>query len=561
MKKYIIILIGSLFLANCSESLLDKYPVNTLNPTNYWKTEKDAIVAVNNLYTKLPDQRTWIYSEMMTDHAIGSSGDNGRNNVLEGTTDSNTGTYKTYWSDYYTRIAAANYFLENIEKVKDMNSAMRSRLIGEAKFIRAFAYLSLTMDFGDVPLITKPLSVSEGASVTRTNRFEIFNFIINEMDQILADLPSRSTIFADGKEIGRITSGAALSLKARAALYAGTIAKNFGGATPNDYFTKSLADSEAVISSGEYELYNDYSKLFTYAAEYSKEIILSRTYIKDYLSTPFFMNNAPRELTGRSTIDLSISKALVNQYQMKATGMSITNPGSGYNPNDPYLGRDPRLDATMFLPAYNNTSYCSIVKGKRWDVRPNLPASLKVADVISEQGGGTKTGFAMKKYINITEDAGQGANDGTNLILIRYADVLLMNAEARIELNQGLDVAAAMINKVRERVTMPKLENSGYTGADLSSQTIMREILQGERAVELALEGLRVYDIKRWKIAEKLIKGPVEGLTYVDYKTGKTVTFFWETRVRIFSPERDYLFPVPASERLINPGLTQNTGY
>lgn len=561
MKKYIIILIGSLFWASCSDDLLEKYPINTLNPSIFWENEKDAAAAINNLYTQLPDQRNWIYSEMMTDHAIGSSGDNGRNNVLEGTTDSNNGAYKTYWTDYYTRIRAANYFLENIENVKDMDAALRARMIGEAKFIRAFAYLSLTMDFGDVPLITKTLSVSEGASVTRTSRFEIFNFIINEMDQVAPALPSRSTLFANGKEIGRVTSGAALALKARAALYAGTIAKNFGGATANDYFTKSLAASDAVINSGQYELYNDYSKLFSYVAEYSKEIIFSRTYTKDFLPTPFFMNNAPRELTGRATVDLSISKALVNQYQMKASGMSITNPNSGYNPNDPYLGRDPRLEATMFLPAYDNTSYCSTVKGKRWDVRPNLPASLKVADVISDQGGGTKTGFAMKKYINVTEDAGQGANDGTNLILIRYADVLLMNAEARIELNQGLDVALARINQVRERATMPKLEDSGYTAADLSNQAKMREIVQQERTVEIAVEGLRIYDMKRWKIAEKLIKGPVEGLTYIDYKTNQPVTFFWETRVRIFTPERDYLFPIPASERLINPGLTQNPGY
>jgi hypothetical protein len=487
MKKYIIILIGSLFWASCSDELLEKYPINTLNPSIFWENEKDATAAINNLYTQLPDQRNWIYSEMMTDHAIGSSGDNGRNNILEGTTDSNTGTFKTYWTDYYTRIRAANYFLENIENVQDMDAALRARMIGEAKFIRAFAYLSLVMDFGDVPLITKTLSVSEGASVTRTSRFEIFNFIINEMDQVAPALPSRSTLFANGKEIGRVTSGAALALKARAALYAGTIAKNFGGANANDYFTKSLAASDAVINSGQYELYNDYSKLFSYAAEYSKEIIFSRTYTKDFLPTPFFMNNAPRELTGRATIDLSISKSLVNQFQMKASGMSITNSNSGYNPNDPYLGRDPRLEATLFLPAYDNTSYCSTVKGKRWDVRPNLPASLKVADVISDQGGGTKTGFAMKKYINVTEDAGQGSNDGTNLILIRYADVLLMNAEARIELNQGMDVAVARINLVRERATMPKLENSGYAAADLSNQAKMREIVQQERTVELGV--------------------------------------------------------------------------
>lgn len=561
MKKYIIILIGSLFFAGCNDDLLEKYPINTLNPSIFWETEKDAIAAVNNLYTHLPDQRNWIYSEMMTDHAIGSSGDNGRNNVLEGTTDSNTGTFKTFWSDYYKRIAAANYFLENIDNVKYISDDLRARMIGEAKFIRAFTYLSLTMDFGDVPLVTKTLTVSEGASVTRTNRFEIFNFIIDEMDQITSDLPTRSAILAEGKEIGRISSGAAMALKARAALYAGTIAKNFGGATANDYFAKSLAASEAVINSGEYELFSDYSKLFSYAAEYSNEIILSRTYTKDFLPTPFFMNNAPRELTGRATVDLSISKSLVNQYQMQVSGMDITNPNSGYTPNDPYLGRDPRLEATLFLPAYDNTSYCSIVKGKRWDVRPGLPANLKVADVISDQGGGTKTGFAIKKYINVTEDAGQGSNDGTNLILIRYADVLLMNAEARIELNQGLDLAVARINLVRERATMPKLENSGYTAADLSNQSKMREIVQQERTVELAVEGLRIYDIKRWKIAEKLIKGPVEGLTYIDYKTNKPVTFFWETRVRIFTPERDYLFPIPAAERLINPNLTQNPGY
>ncbi len=555
------LLLAAMFLVSCDADLLEKFPVDTLNPSIFWSSPEDAVAAVNNLYTHLPDNRDWLYREMMSDFAIGSSGDEGRNNILEGTNDANAGFYRNLWRSYYGRIAATNYFLENIDQVPGLSETLRNRMTGEAKFIRAFTYLNLIMDFGDAPLITKSLTVSEASSVSRENKFAIFDFIIDELDEITSYLPSRTDYIASGQGIGRITSGAALALKARAGLFAGTLAKNFSGPASDKYFQATIVAAEALMVSGEYQLNNDFGKLFKYDGQYSQEVILSRIYSKNLLPHSFFNNNAPQVLTGRPTVDLSISRGLVDHFQMKATGRSITDPASGFNSTDPYLGRDPRMEHTVYFSAYDNTSFCSVINGKRWDMRPDLPADLRVADVLSQLGGANKTGFAVRKYIEPEADAGQGANDGMNLILIRYADILLMYAEALIELNQNLDKAATLINTVRSRAEMPLLEDSGFSTSDLQSQVTMRGIVRQERSVELALEGLRLFDIRRWKIAENIIDGPVAGIFYVDYTSGELVDHKWQTRVRLFDSNRDYLFPIPEAERQINPNLSQNPNW
>lgn len=557
MKRFIIFILSLIIAGSCSKDLLDKAPVDTLNPSIFWETQADALAAVNNLYTHLPDARTTLYREMLSDFAIGNSGNDGRNNVLEGTVDASSGIFSNYWRSYYVRIAATNYFLANVDKVKSINAELLERIKAEARFIRSYAYLELAMDFGDVPLVTKPLTVSEGANIKRTPRFEVFQFVISEMDEITDKLPLYSQQIASG-EVGRVTQGAALALKARAGLFAGSVAQNFGGADPGEFYTKTVEACSQIINSAQYGLYPDFSKLFSYDAEYSNEIILSRVYMKDVLPHSTFTNNAPQILSTSPYIDINITKSLVNQFQMQSTGLPTSSTGSGWDPTDPYLGLDPRLEATTFLPAYDDDSYCSVIDEKRWDVRPGLPGSLRVRDVINQTGESTKTGFALKKYINPEQDRNQKGNDGTNIILIRYADVLLMYAEALIELNQDPALAQNLINQVRTRAQMPELLNSGFSESDLLDQAILREIVRRERTVELAMEGLRFYDIRRWKIAENLIGGPVEGMTYIDYKTKEETIFYWVARIRNFNPERDYLFPVPTSEIIINPGLLPN---
>lgn len=560
MKRYILITVIALLCVSCREDLLDKAPKDSLNPSIFWNSEEDAEVAANELYAHLPTIRNWLYKEMISDFAIGSSGDGGRNDALEGTSDANGGLYRRTWSDGYTRIAATNFFLENIDKVESIEELTIERYKSEARFIRAMVYLEMVMDFGDVPLLKHTVTVSKGASVKRTDRYEIFDFIITEMDEIEQWLPFASELTAE-RAIGRVTKGAAQALKARAGLYAGSVAQNFNGPDPTKYFESAREACIQIINSDEYALYPDFSQLFSYEAEYSGEIIFSRIYMKGFLSHGTFINNAPNMISGNSFVDITITKALVDKFQMKETGKSIDAEGSGYNPVNPYFGRDPRLEATMYLPAFNDTSYCSIIDDKRFDPRPNLPSSMRVKDVLSLNGGATKSGFVLKKYINPEKDAFQGANDGTNLILFRYGDVLLMLAEALIELNMDLPEAVSQINAIRERAGMPVLESSGYSSADLQNQSILREIVRQERSIELAMEGLRFYDIRRWKIAEELIDGPIEGMTYEDYKTKEITTFYWVSRVRIFDPEKDYLFPIPSTEREINPDLTQNPGY
>ena len=242
---------------------------------------------------------------------------------------------------------------------------------------------------------------------------------------------------------------------------------------------------------------------------------------------------------------MSPTGLLADEFET-VNGKKITEDSS-YDPMNPYEGRDPRLKYTLYTPGDelpNKTIY---------DSRPGWSTT---GDVIGASYQVSKTGLLPKKYIN-AEDIGQSnrTNCGINLIIMRYAEILLIAAESRIELNTEMDLALQYINQLRQRsdVNMPPL--SGIT-----SQTALREAVRHERMVELALEGHRFFDIRRWKIAENVCNmDRIEGMRYVDKETGKLVTVTTDYKKKFTS--RDYLWPIPYNERQLNNNLTQNNGW
>ncbi|HLR31430.1 MAG TPA: RagB/SusD family nutrient uptake outer membrane protein, partial [Fodinibius sp.] len=186
-------------------------------------------------------------------------------------------------------------------------------------------------------------------------------------------------------------------------------------------------------------------------------------------------------------------------YEMK-NGMEIDEQGSGYDPSNPYDNRDPRLRYSMFV--YGD----ELPDGQTYDPRPGLGG----ADDIMRSFTTTSTGFNIKKYVN-DEDLADPTNCGINIILQRYAEILLTYAEAKIELGEIDQSVYNAINEVRQRedVMMPVIDNTGQ------SQNELREIVRHERKVELAFEGLRYFDIRRWEIAPEVMNGPIRGITSV----------------------------------------------
>jgi hypothetical protein len=318
-----------------------------------------------------------------------------------------------------------------------------------------------------------------------------------------------------------------LGLKARANLYAGRY--------------RQAADAAAGVMALGYGLHPSYKSLYSYSAENNSEVLLDRQYIKDVAANNIFARLAPYSQKSATSYYVP-TKALADAYEM-SNGKAIGDPGSGFDPMHPYDNRDPRLRFSIFIQGD------ALPSGGVYNPTPGSGTP----DAVGNTYLATSTGFNMKKYIN-PEDYANPGNCGINIILMRYAEVLLTYAEAKIELNEIDASVYKAINDVRSRadVHMPAIGTS-------LSQSQLRIAVRHERMVELALEGLRLFDIRRWKTAETLMKGNVYGMDYVENGVLKTIQVSGFTRN--FEPKH-YLWPVPQPEVDLNPNLLpQNQGW
>lgn len=448
---YAIIVIAS--FSGCSQDMLETVPNDRISTEIYWKTDKDAILASNAVYTYLEGVSIFSWDGMSD---IGHTNiPFAVNAVVErGQTDVQNGIVLSEWQNDYAGIHSANAFLANVDKVKATDENRIGILKGEVKTIRAYLYIRLASLFGDVPLVTTEITLDESRNLTRESVAKVWDFIAAELTDAAGVLPNAQT------DKGRITKGAALALKARAMLYAGR-------------YPEAAEAAKQVMDLHVYGLYPSYQNLFSYAAENNQEVILDKEFVKDTYRNNAFSYMAPysQQASGSTFVPL---KKLVDAYQMN-NGKDIADPTSGFDPYDPYKNRDPRLSYSVY------TLGDELPDNKTYDSRPGSGT----ADAVGFTYLATTTGFNVKKYIN-KEDLVQPANCGINIILIRYAEVLLTYAEAKIEADQIDQSVVDAINEVRQRadVNMPPLPGVG-------SQEEMRSIVRHERMVELAFEGLR----------------------------------------------------------------------
>lgn len=524
MKKIHFIIITLIFgmAISCKKNLLDTIPDDRLSTTMFWKTDNDAIQSVNSIYPFLNGTEifTWDkYTDIGHDNAVFTNDAN----IEQGIYDASNLQMKTTWSNAYTGIERSNFFLANVDRINTNNTTLINRLKGEARVLRAYQYILLAAFFGDVPLITKPISIEEGKSLTRTPVSDIWDFVDNELAESASLLP----LTYSGQDVGRVTKGAALALKARADLYA-------------QRYQLAADAAKSVMDLNIYRLYPEYATMFSYQAENNSGVILDKESISNVSPTNVFQLLAPNSQKN-SLNNLLPTKKLVDMYEMK-NGKDINDVNSGYDPSNPYANRDPRLHYSIFLSG---------------DVLPdgsifNSTPGSGTQDEVNSTFHATATGFTVKKYVN-KEDFALPTNCGINIILVRYAEELLTYAEAMIELNHIDQSVYDVINEVRQRtdVDMPAI-----TGP--KSQDEMREIVRRERNVEFALEGLHFFDIRRWKTAEKVVPGPVYGITYISNGQLDTI------KVSAFTKQfyqKEYLWPIPSDERLLVNDLTQNPGW
>jgi hypothetical protein len=523
IKPIYILLLSAMGIQSCDNNLLETVPNDRLSSEVFWKTDNDAKLAVNAIYPYLEDLPNFTF-DGFTDIAHVNQNIAAQATIDRGNYDALNQLVKDEWSFTYTGIRAANSFFANVEKITVVDTPLVNRLKSEARVLRAYHYIKLVSLYGDVPLITTPISIPEASAAKRTPAAQVWDFIDAELAAAAPALPPTYT----AADKGRITRGAALALKARANLYAGRY--------------KPAADAAAAVMGLGYSLYPNYRLLFSYAAENNSEVILDKQYIKDVYSNNIFNRIGPYSQKSATGYYVP-TKALVDAYQM-SNGMAINEPGSGFDPVKPYDNRDPRLRYSIFVQGD------VLPSGIVYNPAPNSGTP----DAVGNTYLATSTGFNIKKYIN-AEDYANPANCGINIILLRYAEVLLTYAEAKIELDEVDASVYKAINDVRARadVNMPPI------GSNLSREQL-RAAVRHERMVELGLEGLRLFDIRRWKTAEALMQGPVYGMTYMDGGELKTITASGFTRT--FVAPRHYLWPVPQSETDLNPNLLpQNPGW
>ncbi|QNL48212.1 RagB/SusD family nutrient uptake outer membrane protein [Olivibacter sp. SDN3] len=509
-------------MVSCDRDLLETVPTDRVSEDVFWNSPADASSAVNALYLDLDTTNIFSFD------ALTEIGHVNQNFAVDaqialGVYDGTNSKVDAEWANAYKGIRATNYFLENVDRVALDDADLLARYKAEAKTLRAYQYIKLVGLFGDVPLITETISVEDARTLTRTPSENIWDFVDKELEEAAQALPLSYT----GGDIGRITKGAALALKARANLWA-------------ERYQQAADAATAVINLGVYSLHPTYGSLFGYDAANGSETILARQYQKNSYPHNAFQILAPySQQNGNSTY--VPTRQLVDLYEMVDGSLITGNPN--YNPLEPTNNRDNRLKFSVY------TKGDQLPSNATFNPAPNSGT----ADAIGGTYIASTTGFNVKKYV-VQEDFANPGNSGIPLMLIRYAEVLLTLAEAKLELGQLDETLYQALNQLRNGRTDVKQPSVTTRNTD-----DLREIIRRERTIELAFEGLHLFDIRRWKSAEQVLPGPVYGMTYVN-NSGEAVT------VRVVAVERNfvsrhYLWPIPQNERYLNENLTQNPGW
>lgn len=536
-----------LFFCSCEPDFLDRSPVDQLTNENFWETEEQLILAANALYANVKAKNT-VDMENMGDNTLWPSS-TAYQQIGSGNFNNDLGTLNTEWTTQYRGVRQANAFLENYQKANLQDPALAERLAGEVRVIRALMYSYLVSFWGDVPLVTNTLTIDE-LMIPRDPKDKVIDFLLNDLEEAAQQLPAE---IPSGENLGRMNKGAALALKARLALYHGRY----------DVAEKAAKD---VMDLGVYKLFTsgdpdrNYYDLFTYAGKLStgnnKETIIARTALLDVA-----MHNLSREIhVPDQVIRWNPTKSLVDSYLME-DGLPI-EISPLYNVEeyaDVFQNRDPRMTQTILEPGAE--------WGGRYDGRAgnDNPDIFMVPKFLSDRRGAvTLTGYYFTKYAELTAVPTYN-RDQNDIHLLRYAEVLLTYAEARLEqgvlTQEDLDIS---INLLRDRVGMTHMVISELEANGLN----LREEIRRERRVELALEGQRYFDIKRWEQGELLaqdVKGTnVKWLPNPEAAANLRTDgdgFIISHTGRSFDPARHYLWPVPLPQLERNPDLAQNPGW
>lgn len=583
MKKIIfslIIFIGFIILPlSCKTDPLDITPDGRISLDDVFKDEKQVEAYLNTAYNNIPSYfygyHFWAMLAGISDEAKDSDSGvegnvlstnwnagnlNANSNPLEITANAGVVGNSRYVS-FWKGIREVNVFLSYIDKANIPSAKNKSRFTAEAKLLRAFYYLELIKQFGPMPINDKPFTPeTDYTKLTRPTFQANIDFILKDCDDAIAtaDLPMRIT---EESERGRFTQAIAHAIKSQATLY--NASPQWNASNDNSKWVTAAKVSKealaALTANGNYQLYPNYGEYFELTSDISntpkdKESIFERP------GSPSAVTFTTTQTIPRKNgfkAGSCPSQELIDSYGMVGSGepailgysdedhlLPILNPGSGYDPTNPYVGRDPRFYATVW---YNGAMYDNV--------------ATRIVPIESFVGGldgllrnnrkNTHTGYYLRKFINPKVQTGVG--QASRWKKFRLGEIYLNYAEAENEATGAtIDVYNA-INTVRKRAGMPNLK----TGL---SKDAMRQRIRNERQVELAIEEHRFYDVRRWKILDKTDK-LVTGMEIT--KTGTAFSYkrfvaerrnAWQDKFRLFPLPQGEVNNIPDFNTNQNPG-------
>ncbi|MEJ7644765.1 MAG: RagB/SusD family nutrient uptake outer membrane protein [Chryseolinea sp.] len=452
------------------------------------------------------------------------------------------------WEGRYITIRKTNMFIQNVLASEKLKDDYKKGRVAEARFLRALSYQWLWLAYGGVPIITEVLDISaQGEEVFRARNTdeETFQFIVSELEAIANDLPLTRT----GADRGRATKGAALTLKGWVELYAASPLRNTSNAVSK--WQAAAATNKQVIDLGVYSLFQDFGGIWLPENNNNVEVIFDYQVSKtkngggnrEGYFGPAFVNGVQQ-----AWANYAPTQELVDDFAMD-NGKTIDDPTSGYNPQNPYVGREKRFYQTILYDG-------SIWQGYPLIMRVGVGSPNEID--LGSKNDVTNTGYYARKTLDekiLGQDNISNTNGGQNYIWFRFAEVLLSYAEAQNQA-EGPDASVYdAVNKVRSRSDLPGLP------LGLSKEE-MRKAIWRERRVEFAFEDKRWWDVLRWKIAhgpQGVLNNPTHGM-YIESVGGVLTYKPVKVTDRVF-PERMYLMPIPIAATNRNAKLEQNPGY
>ena len=556
-------LAGSFALLSACEDWLEIEPKDRFGDTTVWGSEENADMFLNDIYNQLPhlNNETQNLDQFSDNSYVGAEWMNARTTIYTGAL-SPTSWIPGPWDMWkwgrqnnddakgqYERIRSCNLFITKVSE-SDFSAEYKKERLAEARFLRAWFYHYLWMAYGGVPIITEVLdnNVSTDIFYPRETAQKTFEFIDRELDEIKDDLPPRRS----GSDLGRASKGAILTLKGWIELFHASDLRNPG--KDKKRWETAAATLKDVIDLQVYHLQPTILDLWTEATNNNDEVIFDFQMSKqnggrrEGLFGPVFVKGVQS-----SWGNMQPTQELVDDYCM-ANGLPITDPASGYDKNNPYKNREKRFYQSILYDG-------SMWQGEEIITRVGVGSPNEIDT--SSDSDVTNTGYYTRKTIDESVNGAdnlQMSNGMANYIFFRYADVLLMYAEASLEAGDK-PTAIKYLDMVRTRGDNMPSVNDTYPQGITENQ--LREIIRRDRRIELAFEDKRWWDILRWKICDGengVMNKPIGGMKIEDTNGDGVWEYnYHEVGKRTFLP-RMYYQPIPQYVIDKNPVICEQNG-